>query len=297
MRELTGAPAVLPEWLSDVAVVNADIPASLPDAAAAGVLWAAAPGRCWVEVPGVARYLAAAGAELTLEPVVGADPADVVRFARMAPLAALCYQRGIVAWHAATAVRDGQAVILAGDSAAGKSTLLASLLARGWGMLGDELAPVTLSADGTVTVLATGDEIRLWPDVITRLGDEEQLGAALPLPPDDGRGWARSLAAGTRALSSPVPVRTIWRLALHNHGETEITTDEGFDRFDAVGRLAYNGRLAHALLDRRAYLQLAATVASNIPHHLVQRPRGEWTVSALADMIERDFVRSAASGG
>ncbi len=280
MSKSTAAAVVLPDCLGDVAVVFGDVPPSLDGATAGGVLWAAAAGRFWLEVPGVGRYLAAEGSELTIDPAPGSDPAEVARIARMTPLAALLFQRGIVAWHAATAVRDGQAVVLAGDSATGKSTLLAALLARGWAMLGDELAPVTVDGSGAVTVGATGGEVRLWPDAIEQL---EWSGANSP-------------AAGSRCESGPVPVRSIWRLALHNEGATEITADEGFDRFDAVGRLVYQGRVAHALLDRGAYLKLAAAVASTIPHYRLRRPRGEWTVTELADMIERDFARSASGG-
>jgi hypothetical protein len=272
VSESTAAAVLLPEWLDDVAVAHGRVPASLEGATAGGVLWSAAPARFWLEVPGVGRYLASGGRELTVDPAPGADPGDVARFAGMTPLAALCYQRGIVAWHAATAVRDGQAVILAGDSATGKSTLLAALLARGWAMLGDEVAPVVLRTGGGVIVLPTGSEVRLWPDAIKRLDPAH---------------------TATRTRRRPAPIRSIWRLGLHNYRATEIVTDDGFDRFDAVGKLAYHGRVAHALMDRGVYLKLAATVASNIPHYRVRRPRGKWTVTDLADLIERDFVRSA----
>jgi hypothetical protein len=272
---------LLPEWLEDVSVRPGPVPASLEGATAEGVLWSAAPGRFRLQVPGAGGYLAAAGSELIMDTAPGADPAEVVRFARLTPLAALCYQRGIVAWHGAAAVRDGEAVILAGDSAAGKSTLLAALLARGWGMLGDEVAPVTLDAAGRVTVLPTGGEVRLWPDALERLERpaEQSLAGDVPVP------------------SRPIPIRSIWRLALHNYGATEVATEEGFDRFDAVGKLAYHGRIAHALLDRGSYLKTAAVVASGIPHHLVHRPRGQWTVTELADMIERDFEGSRPGAG
>ena len=53
---------------------------------------------------------------------------------------------------------------------------------------------------------------------------------------------------------------------------------------------------AHALLDRGSYLKTAAAVASRIPHHLVRRPRGEWTVAELADTVEQEFGRLASSG-
>jgi hypothetical protein len=281
VSETTAAAVVLPEWLDEVAVAYGDVPPALEGATDGGVLWAAGAGRFWLEVPGVGRYLVVEGSQLTVDPVAGADPADVARLARMTPLAALLFQRGIVAWHGATAVRGGQAVVVAGDSATGKSTLLGALLARGWGMLGDELAPVTVAAGKAVMVLPTGSDVRVWPDAIERL---EGQGVQLP-------------AAGSRLVSGPVPVRSIWRLALHNEGATEIATDEGFDRFDAVGRLVYQGRVARALLDRGAYLKLAAAVASNIPHYRLRRPRGAWTVTELADMIERDFERSAPGAG
>jgi HprK-related kinase A len=47
---------------------------------------------------------------------------------------------GFLQCHAATMMRSGRGVILAGDSGVGKSTLAAGLLARGWQYLSDEFA-------------------------------------------------------------------------------------------------------------------------------------------------------------
>lgn len=289
-RSPVAGTALLPGWLDDVVVEFGRLPAGLTGARAEGVLWAAAPGRLWLEVPGVARYLASGGRSLIVDPVAGADPEAVARFAGMAPLAALCYQRGMTVWHAATAVRDGRAVVLAGESGSGKSTLLAALMKRGWGMLGDELAPLAVEQDGAVVVLASGDEVRLWPDAIDRLEGQPGRDAA-PEPNSGIRGMGpRALAAGERALRGPARVRSIWWLALHNAASVEITTEAGSGRFDALGKLTFNGRVAHVLLDRRAYLKIAAAAASTVPQRRVRRPRGEWTVPELADAIERDFV-------
>jgi hypothetical protein len=289
--------ALLPAWLDDVTVEFGRLGAGVAGATAKGVLWAAAPGRLWLEVPGVARYLASEGRSLIVDPVAGADPAAVARFAGMAPLAALCYQRGMTVWHAATAVRDGGAVVLAGESGTGKSTLLAALMKRGWGMLGDELAALTVGEGDAVVALATGDEVRLWPDAIGRLEGQPGRGAA-PAP-DTGINGAgpRPLPAGDRARHGPTPIRSIWWLTLHNGAGVEITTEAGFARFDALGKLTFNGRVAHALLDRRAYLRIAAGVTSMVTHRQVRRPRGEWTVPELVDAIERDFARPAEGAG
>jgi len=68
--------------------------------------------------------------------------------------------------HAAAAVRDEQAIVLPGVMNAGKSTLVAGLVQRGWAYLTDEV--VALDADGRVRPyarplsLGTASPIRPW---------------------------------------------------------------------------------------------------------------------------------------
>lgn len=58
----------------------------------------------------------------------------------------LCEERleGFVSLHAAAVARDGAAVVLAGESGAGKTTLTLGLLDAGWTYLSDDLAPVAV---------------------------------------------------------------------------------------------------------------------------------------------------------
>src|SRR5579871_2989591 len=123
---------------------------ALTEVAMRGVLWQAAKDRFLLEVPSVARYLVEHGRRIAIAPTDGAAQADVVRFLRMAPLAALLYQRGVLVFHAAAATFGDEAVLLAGDSGAGKSALLARLVARGWTMLADDLAIVDCDAAGNL---------------------------------------------------------------------------------------------------------------------------------------------------
>lgn len=57
----------------------------------------------------------------------------------------LCEERlqGFVTLHAAAVARDGELVLLAGESGAGKTTLTLALLEDGWTYLSDDLAPVS----------------------------------------------------------------------------------------------------------------------------------------------------------
>ena len=262
-------------------------PASVGELAAAphsGVLWRAAPGRLLLEVPDVARYLVSDGTLVEIEPY-GAAAGEVGRFLRMTPTAALYLQRGIPVLHAAVAADPaGHAVVLAGNSSAGKSVLLAALVQRGWGLLTDDLAPVTLDDAGVPVAVPTWPEMILWPDSVgggaTSVADGPDV---TEFGPSESR---RAVAWEAGFVDEARPVRAIWWLGVHGFDPIEVHAVEGIARFGALGAMAYHRRIAAALLDRASYLSVAGTVAgSGIPIRRLIRPRGRWTADELADIV------------
>lgn len=274
---------MLPRFLIGVEIKTASVPSVLDGATARGALWQAAPGRFLIDVPEVARYLVEDGNIITIEPMPQADKDEVSRFFRMTPLAALLFQRGITAFHAAAAVGPQGAVLLAGDSGSGKSTLLAALLNRGWIMLADDLAMVDLDEQGNPVVIPTCQDILLWPDAM------EKMGIAAQQPNhvrryDKGR---QSLFMQGRFSSAPQHLRAVYWLSVHNKDEIEIKEVEGAERFGAYGALSHNSHIADALLDRTVYFRNAAAISHAAPRRRLRRPRGRWCVEELADMVER----------
>jgi len=257
----------------DGAVVRCPAPVKdLPDAPDSGVLWRAAPGRLLLDIPDVARYLVSDGNLVEINPCGGVEAGEVRRFLRMTPAAALYLQRGIPVLHAAVvADAAGRAVVLAGDSGSGKSVLLTALAARGWGLLTDDLAPVTLDDDGVPVAVPTWPEVVLWP------------GSAGPAR----AGPAAAADWDVRFVDEARPIRAIWWLGLHGFDPVEVHDVEGMARFEALAAMAYNRRIAGALLDRASYLRVAGRVAgSGIPIRRLIRPRGRWTADELADIVE-----------
>ncbi len=92
---------MLPSWLTPLTVDFAPVSPALPAPTASGALWQAAPGRFLLEVPGVGRYLSEDGQRLVIDAAPTASESQLARFARTTPLAALLYQRGMLAFHAA----------------------------------------------------------------------------------------------------------------------------------------------------------------------------------------------------
>ena len=270
-----------PDFLNDISIKTLSVPLMLNGATARGVLWQAAPGRFLLDVPDVARYLVEDGNRIAVEPMPQAGKTEVDRFLRMTPLAALLFQRGITAFHAAAAANGGGAVLLAGDSGSGKSTLLAALLKRGWAMLADDLAPVDLDDEGNPVVLPACREVMLWPDAMEKLGYMPSFAEAS----FDNDGGRLALTLPSRYSSAPHPLRAIYWLSVHHKNEIEIKELAGAERFRVLGTLSYNSHIADALLDRTAYFRKAAAISHVAPIRRLIRPRGRWSVEELADRV------------
>ena len=296
----------LPDFLSDVQIRTAPIPPELAGAAARGVLWQAAPGRFLLEAPEVARYLVEDGRRIIIAPVeqdaILSHEGEIAQFLNLTPLAALLYQRGMLAFHASAiappsppesggeggrGVEGGLgAIILAGDSGAGKSTLLAALIQRGWTPLADDLAAVGLDENGQPVVYPTLQEIRLWPDTIEKL----------KISNTDKHGYKNKSASirvhprpMNQSASTPQPLRAIYWLSVHNRDDIEHIPFQGAERFEILGKLTYNTHIADALLDRAAYFRLAAAITQSVPLRRLRRPRGRWSVEELVEKIEREW--------
>ena len=141
----SGRPAGAP----DVAVRFGPTPVALPAPARVrkkvGVRWEAAPGAFLMNVDGTARYLVSDGRDVLVEPRGGSD-SEIAGLLTGPVLAALLQQRGVMTFHASAVETRAGAVLFAGHSGSGKSSLLAALVERGCAMLADDVAGVVLDA-------------------------------------------------------------------------------------------------------------------------------------------------------
>lgn len=274
---------MLPSFLTNIKIIYADVPAMLDGATAHGVLWQAAPERFLLDMPDVARYLVEVGCRVTIEPAAKAKEEVVTRFARMTPLAALLYQQGVLALHAAAVANAQGAVLLAGDSGAGKSTLLAALLQRGWSLLSDDLAVVDMDEEECPIVRPTFPEVALWSDALEKLTTDSDL-----LPRCDANRYLLSLP--DQLAADPQPLRAIYWLGVQSKDDIIRDDLSGGERFRAVSTLLYNSHIADALLDRVVYMRCATAIVRTTPIIHLRRPRGQWSVEGLADVIEKKLL-------
>jgi hypothetical protein len=146
-------------------------------------------------MPGIGTFLVRDGREILVDPDPDAGDA-LLQLALLGPvLAALLQQRGDLVLHASAVEIDGAAVGFLGGRGAGKSTMAAALLRRGYPLLTDDILAVSLE-DGSPRVLPGFPQLKLWPDAVARW-------AAIPC----SCRWSARVTTSARRPSAEFPPR------------------------------------------------------------------------------------------
>lgn len=237
----------------------ASLPETLDGATRVGPYSVARPGALLRVVPGVARFLALEGREIQLLREPGADPVQVEQFLFGAVRSALILQRGGLPLHAACLLPPHAdfAVAVAGPTGAGKSTLTAELLRRGWSLLSDDLTALYGEEDaaGTIRAWPGRPGLKLWKDACLRLGQD--TGHLQPLPGDRDKYIVPANVHG-----QPAPLRAI--LALDRTLSGGLVPVEGPDRLTLLRTNTYRPRYIEPLGCVRAHFQISCRIAEQV---------------------------------
>lgn len=186
------------------------------------------------------------GREILVAPHAQADDDSIALFVAGPALAVALHQRGDLVLHASAVAVRGRAVVLMGEKGAGKSTLAATLLARGHVLVSDDVVAVRAGADGPVAIAGTRT-LKVEPAVARALGVDPD---GLPLLHRSGtkREWPQSgpppapttpleqlivLQRGAAAAVAPLPASSAFIEAVrHTYGS----------RFDLVDRAGLSAR-------------------------------------------------------
>jgi hypothetical protein len=255
-----------PETAADVIIRFGQVPRELDGATDVRATYQVAGERFLVLIPGIARFLLMAGREIVIEAEPGAEPGDVAVFVTGTVFGIALHQRGQFVLHA-SAVRVGsRAVLFCGASGAGKSTMAATLAAKGYPVIADDICAVSLD-DGAPFVQSDGRRLKLWSNAVDALGMQERRGEAVRAKLHKYYVDPPSTDGGALPLG-----------ALYALRETRAPATDGIERpniVDAtllVRRNAYRPRLVRTMNQGQHYLQSAAAVIARAGVFVLHRP-------------------------
>ena len=242
--------------------------------------WEAAPGRFFLEVEGVARYLVRDGRQIVVERAMD-DDAAVIAFLLGSALAACLQQRGMLTLHASAMATDGGAVLFAGHSGLGKSTLLAALVDRGYAMMSDDVTGIVVDEGGQSLALPAFPRLRLWADAVEALGWEGRTQGPVR------EGVEKYFVPVERNGEAPLAVRMVFVLTNHNRDGVEMETLPAAGAFERLTTRTYRKRYARALGRGLEHFRALAALAGRAPVVRLAKPvGGGHSPGELADRVE-----------
>jgi len=265
----------------DVRIRLGPTPERLTSPTGRGVLFEASPGEYLLGVEDVARILVCSGCEITVDVSRNADAQRLRILLLGAAFTALLHQRGVLVLHAAGVVGARGTVLISGRSGHGKSTLVATLASRGYKVICDDAAAISLDSFGQLVVQPGIPQLSLWKDAATRLGlDVSELTAIRPdLEKYGYRGQ-------TRFAMLAEPLAAVFVLSIGNCSEVSASIVPEGNRFEVLRENTRNLRVLNALRANAAHFQLAAAVAARVPLTFITRPRRRDSVAQVAALVE-----------
>lgn len=236
-------------------------------------------GEAWFVWPSYATVRVRGGERIEVDPVPGVDPHQLQAGLLGPVFSVLLLQRGLLPLHAAALEIEGRAVAFAATSGGGKSTLAATLGARGHAFLSDDVTAVELEGEQP-RIRASYPLMKLTPRSQQRLG---RAGEDAPLvnPDEDKRAFdvRVALPEGSRAFD---------RLYVIEDGERVAI--EPIARGDALFLLlrhSHRSALLHHAAGAAEMMRRCARVAERVPLYRLRRPFDLARLDELALAIER----------
>jgi hypothetical protein len=262
------------------------VPGTLTDPEAQSFLIDASPGKYLLRVPGVARYLVSGGRSIRIDPVPGTDLDSVRFFLLEAAFGALLQQRNLMPLHASAVDTPRGAVLFAGPSSVGKSSLAAALLGRGYPIIADEICAVTQN-EAKILALPALPRLLLWRDVIDELGLWASGVRKARLNLDKYHVPVPSAGFATRSS----PIHTVYLLELTNSPHCAVLPLSGVASVKALTSAGFRRSL---LLEDQAvqgFIRATAAIASGARVCRLVRPDKGGSLKEITDLVEEDLRR------
>ena len=266
----------------EVVIRRAAVPENLPSAIARFTDGAWNGVELLLTIRGAARYLVT-HSRIDVDPLNDADPGDVSAYLLGTVFAALCHQRGILPLHASAIELSDGCAAFAGDSGAGKSTIVAGLAERGHQLISDDVTYVRAARGGGFDAWPGSTRLRLWESAMDGLGYDKQ-GAEREF-----RGYDKYLvsSAAPRAPAAQRQLRCIFLLEPAPEGSaTTIEQVKGTAAIEALLLNTYRLYLAEHIGRKGHVFAACAQGAQTVPVFRLSRPMDFRVLPSVLDDVE-----------
>lgn len=204
-------------------------------------------------------------------------------------IGALLQQRGYLTLHASAIKTDKGAVLVAGDSGAGKSTTLQEFLRRGYKKLSDDTIALYYDEErAKVICLPSYPQSKIWQKTADLFDHDTMQLRQLHLDMDK-----YALSTKEHFYDYELPLYAIYILQVSDEAD-EVMLEEvnGLEKFKAINDNTYRNVYSYKLPYRQEHFSIASNISQNYQVRRIKRPYETLTIREVCDNIEKSFTIS-----
>ncbi|MBS7563853.1 serine kinase [Mucilaginibacter sp. Bleaf8] len=288
------SPIVMPELVpanfeqADVTLTIGRVPDNLNEPQIVKRLFATVSEQEFIfEISNVARYYAAGGKTVIIEPKEGADEHSIRLFLLGTVMAVILYQRGCIPFHASAVINKNKLVLFAGNSGAGKSTLLTQMASRGYEIFTDDICVMTFDkTTNQVTGTASYPMLKLWEDILDNAANPASFNKEYPVRPHLPK-YGQFFHDNFNREALPVSHIFILKKGLDTDHPAQVPLD-ALTAFRILEKQTYRSRFAVSPALRSLHFNMISTLTNQAQVVELQRCRtsGETKFTDLAEIVE-----------
>lgn len=239
-----------------------------------------------LRIENVATYYVSNGKNIIVDPDKKAEAKEIRLFLLGSVLGAILHQNRLFPFHGSSLVHDKSAIIITGNSAAGKSSLAAGFVQKGYQFLSDDVTVIMPQKEGNFLVQPGVPHFKLWKDVTNYFGIKQnnlqmvrpQLEKYYKPFPD-------------QFIKTPVPLKLIIQLSVTNSNCFTSYLTKGTEKFNTLRASTYRLKLVESFNQTSYHFSFLSDLSQQVDVYKVNRPTSPLQINELSDYIERTILK------
>lgn len=263
--------------LADIRIRLDATPEQLEDVTHSAFLFSMNREELLLRVPECSRYWVRNGQEIVCTPEPNCAHPDLLVYLYGTCMAAICYQRRMIPFHACVVEHRDGAWLFAGASGAGKSTLAAGLLERGYRVWSDDLCALDVE---NCTVAPGVPRIKLWQNSIEHYGWQDK--AMEPVVTHLQKFQFRTALRESVYL----PLKGVFTLDTLHCNKVVLHPLQGVSAVKAIEKNLFRPPIIKGLDAKADYFSRCLKLAQKLTVWHIERPRKLAAMPAVLDLLE-----------
>lgn len=268
----------------DVHIQFGNVPDHLSEVISSGILFESGEQEFLLKLPQVGKYLVRNGDEVIIDPKPGVSHDEISLFLLGSVMGALLYQRKYLPIHGSAVEVRGKAIIIIGNSSAGKSTLAASLNLAGFPLISDDLSAVSINNSGSCILLKGIPFIKLWKDTVDTL---YPAGSFRKVRPQINK---FKISLGSNNVGQEILIESIINLTTRNESDFRLKEINGALKFSMLRDHAYRDQLVKGMGITNHHFQMLTKLANQSKLFHLERPSIPLDIDSLKDYVISEII-------